>query len=213
MKLLEELGINTKESFLCLLGSNANVGKTTSLCIIAANYVNEGDKVLFISDSNVRGVSDKFLNLSVSNTNNGRLVIKNITIMDKPLKESINYKEFTHVFIDCPIVNIKNENFLEEARNLVNEGITIFISSQLRKTIGELGHKVEINNFPKLNNVHMSDYVIVLSKQVNLTFFEKIKFFFFPKKKPNLTFKLLKNRFGKLKEIKKFIQFKTVNKF
>lgn len=206
MKLLEELGINSKEPFLCLLGSEANIGKTTALAIIASEFVNNGKNVLFISEINARATAKKFTNLVL--TDKGKLVIKNIPIIEKSLSEIINIKEFTHVFIDSPIVSVKNLSFLSEARTLVNEGLTIIISNQLRKIIpvDDL-----VLKYPHVKGLLISDYVITLSKEVNFTFFEKLKNLF-KKNVPNITLILGKNRYGDKKTIKKFIDFKLINK-
>jgi hypothetical protein len=192
MSVLKKLGINSETPFLCLIGSLSNVGKTTILKRTALEFANGTNKVLFISEDHCNSLK-----------NNINIVVKEIPSINKPLHELTNINEFSHIIIDSIVEFELRNSFFDELREFVNNGTVVIISDRLRKQFDNSGLIDGFHN----RGVLISDYVITLSKEVKLTFFEKIKYFFIGSK-PNMTLNLQKNRYGNKATIKAFINFK-----
>lgn len=200
--ILEELNIDTDKPFICSIASNAAVGKTTVAIMLAAELVNNGKHVLFISEDSVRSIRKKFINLITSNI--GRLIIKReVAFSDGDAYDIIGESDSDYIFLDTPTKNTKQR--LQELLNLkMSNDIKVFTTHGLKK-------ETHGNQFPitPLSGIELVDYFIVLKNKTNFSFFEKIKYFFLTK--PNKIFSVIKNRYGKLKTIDININFKKIN--
>lgn len=181
-----------KDYFMCMVTGKSASGKTAVLVTLASEYLLLGKKVLFVSDDTKEAIRmfhhldgkdymDAFENLAFMN------------IMDYINKQnSVNNFDnsgFDYIFIDN-----------SSAINLVyNQKIPTFTTHPFNRVMG----------YTKL--VCVFDYVISLVKKPELTFLEKIKYFFMGGQ-PNIRLEFLKNRDkGKLKKIDLKMNFKTLN--
>ncbi len=205
-KILNKIGISNNNPFFCSVGSNAAVGKTTILTMIAAELANEGKNVLYVTEDNPQYILRKLKNLVKKNY--GQLVVLRNVDETKKISSMVNERDFDYVFLDIP--SFVNENKIEEFRNLVNsKNISAFVSHQLSRPLEKSRNRLE--RFRPLRDIQISDYVILANKKTELSFFEKIKKFLFIKV-PNITLYLIKNRHGKENSINIYVDFQKINK-
>ena len=187
--LFKKLGITPSKDkpFICTIGSQCGVGKTTVLLTIASELVSGGKNVLFVSDDSP---SHLIKRLNMGNTiPNGKLIFKQYipdTSLDKIIKET----NFDYAIVDSVYSEVLEKNSIIDL--LISKNICTFVSSQLRRSFED----VDIFDLkPSVKLLHKSDYMISLNK-TKFTWFERFKNWLF-NRKPNVKLAVLKNRYGK----------------
>lgn len=202
MKLIKKLdltpvGIN-------VVGSESAVGKTSLLCIVAAEFLMGDKKVLFLTNELskreiYRKIEGKLASHNTSVFKTGFIKIIKFTDIKKVLEEEFRFTTYHVVVIDDTIVNIDYDFVVEFTKS---HNCCFLISTQLRKHLGFTNH-VPITN----RLFQISDNAISMTKKT-FTFWEKVKYFiFFWLKKPNRNLRIIKNRFGKQDSFDVYLDF------
>ena len=188
-KISEKLGLPYNEGALYTIGSNAAVGKTTLLCVLAAEYVKDGKNILFLSeDLDEKILQKKLLKiLKPEDLPEGvTFGIKHFFDLKYVIKEEFKDKKFDVVVIDGGF-NI-DYKFLHEIS--VTNNCLIITSFQTKRLIGP-------TPIADSNINYFSEVALGLFIKDEFTFWENLRYkLCFWLIKPNRTIKVLKNRYG-----------------
>lgn len=188
-KISEKLGLPYNKGALYTIGSNAAVGKTTLLCVLAAEYVKDGKNILFLSeDLDEKTLQKKLVKiLKPEDVPEGvTFGIKHFFDFKEVIKQEFKDKKFDVVVIDGGF-NV-DYKFLHEIS--VTNNCLILTSFQTKRLIGP-------TPIADSNINYFSEVALGLFIKDEFTFLENLKYkVFFWLKKPNRTVKVLKNRYG-----------------
>jgi hypothetical protein len=180
MKLSKILDINLEKTPKVLIGSSANVGKTTLLSILAAEFYMSGKKVLFLSEENVKVIHNKIKkHLDGSLNIHGSVKITSFKINETEL-ETFFKNDYNLIIVDNEHLNIEALYSLS-----IKYNIPIISSIQL----GNYSF-----NHQSSKPLQLSDKFMTI-KKLNR---EKkwYHYLLFWKKKPNIILNVVKNRYG-----------------
>ena len=200
--LIDKLGITNLESGLITLVSSVGIGRTTLLCIAAAEFYHDGKNVLFLTqESDERTIMKKIkrsLHDLPPNLNLCSLKIKNVTsTLNEVIKTQFAATNYDIVIIDGSITNSFDYEFLRELSH--DKKCLIFTAIQTRI---DAIFETPIPPIPN-ESLYKSDMVIGIgvTKPNKPSFWTILKYFlcFWLKKPevPNRTLKIIKNRYGR----------------
>jgi hypothetical protein len=201
MTLLNKLNLPLDKPFILTISSLANVGKTAVITTLASEIVELDNSILFITEDSTNNVIRRFINLGLYKTS--KITIMRYVDIDRKIGDYIGGRNFDYIFYDAPTT----KSFYEDASLIQkNQKISFFISAQLRRTISDVSD-VELYIRP----TQISDFIVVLSKNlIKNRFFEGVKKLFGLKSK-NLKITFTKNKYGKNFSFYYSIDFKKIN--
>jgi len=202
--LLEKLNVDFDKSFVLTLGSQACVGKSTAMAIMASELINNGYSVAFITEERTHVLLRRLRNLIY--TNNGKLRILTAVNGEVNIQNVLNLGNFDFIFCDTYLKDhLKFYHKINEVTR--THKISFVVSTYLNKDVATLMSPLYSTPSAARN---ISTYVVNLSKRKN-SWFDKIKSFFgFTIK--NCTFEMVKNRYGKNIKFDYFINFNYINR-
>lgn len=188
MKLLDIIGIHPTKGELITIAAKTGQGRTSLLCKVACDFVNQGKKVLFITDeNNIRILESKCDKILVN-----RKGVFTMVNTDYPVETIIDYSKETSydvVILDGYFGNKTNFRVLAQNHD------TLIINTIQMKRDG---------NLPEPRAMQTADCIISITRvNASLTLMDKVKnflIFWKPKKvAPNAQIAMIKNRYGKSK--------------
>lgn len=202
MKLFDKLNLPRNRRFVCAMGSQAGVGKSTILTMLAAELVNEGKRVLYITDDRVSYALTMFKNLIVKTVS--KLEIAHKFYQDINFDELLANRNFDYVFLDV-YINFTEEK-IEKLRDVsLNNNVSILRSYQLHRS-----PSINMEVLPQAKYQLCYDYVFVVAKRTP-SFFDMIKKFLHLKTS-NISITSIKSRDGFTKSINTHVDFNRINK-
>lgn len=203
MMLLEKLNIDFKKPFILTLGSQANVGKSTAMAIMASELVNKGYSVCYVTEGETHVLNKKLKNLIY--VKNGNVRILTSVNGEVGIQRVFDLGNFDFILCDSYLKDDKK--FYDEICEVTRtQKISFIVTSQLKSDF--VGLELLMSTPSAARN--MSTYIVNLSRRKN-SWFDKIKSFFgFTIK--NCTFEMVKYRYGKNIKFDYFIDFKRINK-
>ncbi len=186
-----------KPQTLVNLSSLSGVGKTTVLIHMAFEHLCDGKAILFITGDTTKKiiidkvsklVKNKFGNANMTKGASLKVIERKNLKWGKNMYDILDGSIFEVVIID----SIFEPNLIDILREIaVDYHCVVIFSSQLNS---DAIPNIHVSN----EKVLKSDICFSITKTPELSFLDKVKYFFlFWKQKPNRTIKVFKNRFGK----------------
>jgi Ni2+-binding GTPase involved in maturation of urease and hydrogenase len=191
--IIETLGIPTNDRTTIDFIGSAGVGKTTTMVKLATEMAMSGNKVLFLTteisnDSIGKKFGDDFY-AYLTKEKRGRLVISTYSSLQQQIENIFDDNSFDVIIVD-DVERVNLEYYYAIAKKYK---CVVFGGHQGRKDLS-----TGLTFFERLSTIQKSDIAISITKKKMFSLLDRIKYFVcFWVVKPNTTFKVLKNRYGK----------------